>query len=294
MNEVRCKRPYPSRRQRPCQSDLPVRENAGEWRRTQPGGSVARPGQRLGYIQEMSTPDPDLRRERWKLTARLVRALEAPMLVLSGVWLVLLIVEFTHGLSPMLQTTNDVIWVAFVVQFVVEVAIAPSRSLYLRKNWVTAISLALPALRLIRLARFARAARLVRVGRGVRLARLLGAVNRGMKAVAVGFRRRGIGYLTLLTLIIAMTGAAGMYRLEIDAPGGPGFPDYSTALWWTAMLLTTMGSDYWPRTAEGRLLCLLLALYAFAIFGYVTAAIAAYFVGKDYERGQREVHVRET
>jgi voltage-gated potassium channel len=29
------------------------------------------------------------------------------------------------------------------------------------------------------------------------------------------------------------------------------------------------------------MLCLLLAIYAFAVFGYVTAAIAAYFVGKD-------------
>ena len=47
------------------------------------------------------------------------------------------------------------------------------------------------------------------------------------------------------------------------------------------MLLTTMGSDYWPRTPEGRLLCLLLAIYAFTVFGYVTAAIAAYFVDRD-------------
>jgi voltage-gated potassium channel len=42
-----------------------------------------------------------------------------------------------------------------------------------------------------------------------------------------------------------------------------------------------MGSDYWPQTPEGRLLCLLLAIYAFAVFGYVTAAIAAYFVDRD-------------
>src|SRR5688500_15160256 len=123
----------------------------------------------------MSTPDPNLRRERWKLTARLVRALEAPMLVLSGVWLVLLVVEFTRGLSPILQTANDVIWLAFVLQFLIEITIAPSRSLYLRKHWITAISLVLPALRLLRLARFARAARLVRAGRSLRLARLLGA-----------------------------------------------------------------------------------------------------------------------
>ena len=102
-----------------------------------------------------------------------------------------------------------------------------------------------------------------------------------MRAIAVGFRRRGVGYVAVLTALVAITGAAGMYRFELDVPGGPGFADYGTALWWTAMLLTTMGSDYWPRTPEGRLLCLLLAVYAFAVFGYVTAAIAAYFVGKD-------------
>jgi voltage-gated potassium channel len=83
--------------------------------------------------------------------------------------------------------------------------------------------------------------------------------------------------------MVTITGAAGMYRFELDAPGGPGLADYGTALWWTAMLLTTMGSDYWPRTPEGRVLCLLLAIYAFAVFGYVTAAIAAYFVGKDQQ-----------
>lgn len=33
------------------------------------------------------------------------------------------------------------------------------------------------------------------------------------------------------------------------------------------MLLTTMGSEYWPQTAEGRILCLLLSVYAFAVFG---------------------------
>ena len=47
------------------------------------------------------------------------------------------------------------------------------------------------------------------------------------------------------------------------------------------MTITTMGSEYWPQSAEGRILCLLLAIYAFAIFGYVTAAIASFLVGKE-------------
>lgn len=207
------------------------------------------------------------------------------MLLLSGVWTVLVVIEFTRGLSPSLQTASNVIWAAFVAQFVVEFAAAPSKRLYLRKHWIAALSLALPAFRLLRLARVARVARLARAARGARLARLLGAMNRGMRSLAIGFRRRGVGYLIMLTALVAITGAAGMYRFEQDAPGGAGFSDYGTALWWTAMLLTTMGSDYWPRTAEGRLLCLLLAIYAFAVFGYVTAAIAAYFVGKDQSAG---------
>lgn len=222
-----------------------------------------------------------LRRERWKLTARVVRMLEVPMLVLSGLWTALLIVEFTRGLSPWLRVTNDLIWAAFIAQFGLEFLVAPDKRLYLRKRWVTAVSLALPALRLLRLARLGRMARILRATRGLRLARVLATINRGMRTLALTFRRRGLGYLAVLTVIVATTGAAGMYQFELDARGGPGFQDYGTALWWTAMLLTTMGSEYWPRTPEGRILCLLLATYAFAVFGYVTAAIAAYFVGKD-------------
>ena len=43
----------------------------------------------------------------------------------------------------------------------------------------------------------------------------------------------------------------------------------------------TMGSDYFPKTPEGRMLCFLLAVYAFAIFGYLTATLATFFVSQD-------------
>jgi voltage-gated potassium channel len=204
------------------------------------------------------------------------------MLLVSGVWSLLLVIEFTRGLSPWLQVLSNVIWIVFVAEFALEFLAAPSKRVYLRKRWITALSLALPAFRLLRLARVARVARLARATRSLRLARLLGTINRGMRSLTIGFRRRGVGYVVLLSVFVAITGAAGMYRFELDtAGGGPGFPDYGTALWWTAMLLTTMGSDYWPQTVEGRLLCFGLALYAFGVFGYVTAAIAAYFVGID-------------
>jgi voltage-gated potassium channel len=74
-----------------------------------------------------ATPDASLRREPWKLTARVVRALERPVLLFSAIWSLLLVIEFTRGLSPWLQTLNDAFWGAFVVQFVVEFAAAPSK-----------------------------------------------------------------------------------------------------------------------------------------------------------------------
>lgn len=226
-----------------------------------------------------------VRRERWKLVAYLIRLLEVPMLVLSAVWVVLLVTELTRGLVPWMQQVSTAIWLAFVVQFALEFLIAPSKGTYLRKHWITAISLAVPAFRLLRLARVARAmraAQIARASRGVRLVRVLGSMNRGMRALALTMRRRGASYVVALTLLVAFTGAAGMYTFEREAGG---FPDYATALWWTAMLLTTMGSDYWPQSPEGRVLCLLLAVYAFAVFGYVTAAIAAYFVNTDARTG---------
>ena len=48
-------------------------------------------------------------------------------------------------------------------------------------------------------------------------------------------------------------------------------------------------SQYWPQTAEGRVLCVFLALYAFGVFGYVTATLATFFVGRDVENDAGEL-----
>jgi voltage-gated potassium channel len=50
-----------------------------------------------------------------------------------------------------------------------------------------------------------------------------------------------------------------------------------------------MGSEYFPHSPEGRVLCLLLAVFAFAVFGYVTAALATFFVGRDADNADGEV-----
>jgi voltage-gated potassium channel Kch len=65
--------------------------------------------------------------------------------------------------------------------------------------------------------------------------------------------------------------------------------DFGNALWFTAMMMTTIGSDYWPQTPEGRILAVMLGVYAFTVFGYVTAGLASLFVGRDIDSDKAEI-----
>lgn len=230
-----------------------------------------------------------LERERWRLLLRLERWLEMPMVLLGFVWLALLVVELTRGLDARLEWLSAAIWAVFVFDFLLRLGLAPRRLAYLRRNWLTVVALFLPALRIVRVVRLVRLFRVARAARGLRLLKVVASLNRGMRALGRSMGRRGLGYVVVLTGLVTLVGAAGMHAFERDLPAGGGLDDYWSALWWTAMLMTSMGSEYWPRTAEGRILAFLLAVYAVAVLGYITAALASFFVGRDAQSEQGEV-----
>ena len=207
------------------------------------------------------------------------------MLVLGFAWLALLVQELINGLNSFWQGVGTVIWIVFILDFLLQFTLAPEKIPFLKQNWLTVISLFIPALRAFRIVRVFR---ILRFTRGVRLVRVVSSVNRGMRALGASMSRRGFGYVLLLTLLMTVAGAAGIYAFERDEPG-TALNSFGEALWWTAMLMTTLGSEYWPKSPEGRALCFLLSLYAFAVFGYVTATLATYFVGRDAEDEAGEV-----
>jgi len=226
----------------------------------------------------------DLGRERWELLRQIDALLDGPMVALSFVWLGLTIVDFTSGLGRTLSAVSYVIWALFAVEFLIGIVIAPSKLAYVRRHWLTALALVLPAFRMLRAVRAFRLLRAARAARSVSLLRLFTTLNRGMRAVNRVIGHRGIGYVLLLTVMVTFGGAAGMAQFESPAAlgqPGTGLDGYGDALWWTAMTMTTMGSDYFPRTLEGRVLGWLLALYAFTVFGYITATIASLFIARD-------------
>lgn len=220
---------------------------------------------------------PEIKNERKRLLRSVENVLEAPMIFLGFIWLILLVVELIWGRNKVLGYMSYTIWGIFIIDFLIKFSLAPEKLLFLKKNWLTIISLFIPALRVFRVFRFFR---LLRGLRGIRLVRIVSSFNRSLRSLGQTMQRRAFGYVMVTTLIVTFVGAAGMYAFENP---NPGFSSYGLALWWTAMRVITAGNEFNPVTAEGRGLGFLIAVYGFSIFGYFTATFASYFIGRDAE-----------
>jgi voltage-gated potassium channel len=215
-------------------------------------------------------------RARLTLQRRLAAWLDMPLAVLGLVMLVLLVaglfVDQESALGRRIEQGQTAIRAIFALDFAVELALAPSKLRFLRRHWLTAVAVALPALRGVRILRAARALR------GISLVRLLTTVNRAAGALGRIARRGELGYVLLLTAAVTVSAAAGVYYFERDAPGAA-ITSPGSALWWAATLATTMNSGLETTTLEGHAVGLLLRVYALAVSGYLTATIAVYLWG---------------
>ncbi len=216
--------------------------------------------------------------DRWGTLAELEEWLRLPMALLGLAWLLVVVAELVWGEHRALSLLSTAVWMVFIAEFALRLILAPDRIAFVRANWLTVIALVVPALRFVRALSILRAARALR---GLRLVRIVGTANRSMNALRTTLRRRRFGYVLGLTGLVVLLGAAGMLSFEPADDVSGGFTSYGHALWWTAMLVTSIGSDYWPVTDEGRVLTLLLSIYGLAVFGYITASFASFFVGRD-------------
>jgi len=224
--------------------------------------------------------------ERFVLLHNLNKMTDKVMIALAFVWIGLMIGDFVGKLSPPLVILNNVIWAIFGLDFAMKFIIAPKKWEFLKTHWILLISLILPAFRLLRILQALSALR------ALSFVRILTSLNVGISQLTDAMGRRGLGWVTIITVIVLFGGAAGMYNLEsinaLNAQGygdvvkaGGGFKSYSDSVWWTAMLMTTIGSQYWPVTTAGRALCFFLSMFSLGVFGYITAALASFFVDKE-------------
>jgi voltage-gated potassium channel len=228
--------------------------------------------------------------ERQRLAAELMEQTRGPLNVLAVVWLLLVLLDLAGLLGPRLAVVNDVIWAIFGITFLLELWIAPNRKDFLKKNWFAALTLVLPALRVVRVLRGVRLLTRVQGLRALSISRVVASLNKGLYSLNRILRRHKLGYVLAFTVVVIMGAAALIFRFESTAllgrPSSGGALDtFGDALWWAAENTSFAGSDYEVRTNVGRALRLFISFYAWSGFGYLTATVASRFLAPHQEPG---------
>jgi voltage-gated potassium channel len=219
----------------------------------------------------------------------LPRKLERPMLLLSFVWFLVIITELVNGMSPVLQSLGTLLWALFVIYFSLRFAIVPNRLVFLKRNWLFVLAIVVPVLRLVPHLQSYPLARALTATFGMQVIWTFASADQGLRSLRRTIGSRGTGYALTFTAIVILAGAAGMLHFENIAPDPQGIHSYPKALWWTAMQITNIGSGYRPVTFGGQALCLGISIFAVAIFGYLTAVFAAFFIGRDAADPKSEI-----
>ena len=169
----------------------------------------------------------DQERERWVVLKQLEEWLEIPMLLLSVAWFVLVLTELLWGEALLLEVFGTIIWFIFICDFGLRLVIAPGKLAFLRNNVLTMLALAIPALRMFRVLQVFR---ILQAARSLTLLRIIGTTNQSMNALRRSLGRRGLGYVLLMTLAVALLAAAGMLIFEPAREVKGGFESYPHAL----------------------------------------------------------------
>ena len=213
--------------------------------------------------------------------ARVRQRFEIPVMIAALGVLPVVVAEqvAVGGWATLLEVLNWLIWAAFAAEFAVVISLTDDRPAYARRAWLDllVIVVSFPLLgELFALTRLVRLSRLVRVLRLLRLAVLAAVFARGLVRLRRLLRKRGLGYVTMVFVFIAvMTG--GLFAL---------FEGHSLieGLWWTVVTLTTVGyGDFSPVTTGGRATAVVLMLTGIGVASFITANIAAFFVESDQE-----------
>lgn len=216
-------------------------------------------------------------------------ATDAPLTVLAVAMIPLLgvplVIELSHTVERVFVAADYFIWAVFAGDYGVRLYLTPRRWRYVQTHIPDLVIVLVPFLRPLRVLRSARVLRLLRLSR---LAAVAGKVLVDVRAI---LRSRGLNYVLLVITVLVFV-AAGLVREFERGAGGATIQTYAEALWWAVTTITTVGyGDEFPVTAAGRAIAVVLMVAGIALFGVLTATIAAYFVEQG-KRGDERVEAR--
>ena len=221
---------------------------------------------------------------------RFEEAVELPLLLLALAMVPILIgqllVSSGSGADQAFEVVSWFIWAVFAVEYITRLLLTDRRWRFVLREWPDLLIVVLPFLRPLRVVRSARALRLLRLGR---LATVLGlATKEGRRLLT----RHRLHYTVVASIAVVVAAAGLVFAVE---EGGDGTIDsFGDALWWSVTTVTTVGyGDTFPVTPAGRGVAAALMLAGIALFGVLTANLAAFLIEEDEREDPVEARLDE-
>ena len=171
-------------------------------------------------------------------------------------------------------------WIMFVIDYVVRLVVAHPRGPWFRSHIFDLLVVALPSLRPLRLLRAVTVLHFLHRSAGTALRSSIAIYGAGAAAILI------------------WTAALAVLDAERGSPGA-NIETFGDAIWWAFVTVTTVGyGDFYPVTAWGRIVAVLLMCGGVAIVGITTATLASWVVervsrGRDDDEPATRAQVRE-
>jgi len=218
---------------------------------------------------------------RWR------RWTDVPLIALALGSLPILLLEFVSdrlGDNDRLLITvvNMLIFVAFLVDYVVELSIAQDRKSYVRHEWTSLIIVITQGFALLPALGALGALRIVR---GLKplifLIRIISIGSAEAHELRRTLRNKALSTALGIAGLVWITAAVAFTLVE-DVGTGRRVDSFGDALWWSATTISTVGyGDVYPVTPIGRIIAVFTMIVGVSTFGVLTASIARLLIKND-------------
>jgi voltage-gated potassium channel len=213
---------------------------------------------------------------RHDLVDRIEQVTKYPMAVLGIGWLVVGIIIVTTDVngsaSVFLVGTLFALWTVLLVEYLVRLVVTPDRRGYLKRRWIEPATVVVPPLQGWHFV-------------GIEKMSLL--LHEGELRVEAVLKHHSLFRVLIAAAATLFLGAWLVLLFEENAKGS-NIHDYSDALWWAIVTVTTVGyGDRFPMTGGGRTVAVILMLVGIGLIGVLTATVASVFI-KEHTDANKE------
>jgi voltage-gated potassium channel len=211
---------------------------------------------------------------------RFARATELPLAILALLIVPALVLEDrarTLQVRELAIGINWVVWLAFCVEYLGKLVLAPTRRAYVRTAWFDLLIIVLsPPFFVPQALQGVRAIRAVRLLRLLRFVRAAAVAALGLRLANEVLRHRRFHYVALATAVVVGLGAIAIYAVEHGSNST--IQSVSDGFWWAIVTTISVGyADVSPVTGEGRLIAVALMLVGISFLGVFTATVTSFF-----------------